>query len=220
MTLSRSVSIVPDGVTKVSWVLPRQPGGSEYGWPTYPRVGHLSVSVHWNVAAAESPRFGRTEAETWYTADGHVVRRFGSIAAAHRVVPVIAPGPETAQSRAAEQDPSTPNQISVTPATGGPNTRFALHFRALLNNAEYGLHKSKPNCPGVHLSRSYNDAGNPRGNLRGDLINAPLVEPDSRPRCPGTYHVSVRVTAIGPIGPKPAHPITSTPFGTTTFTVH
>ena len=220
LTRSRSVSIVPDGVTNVSWILPRQPGGSEYGWPTYPRVGHLSVSVHENVAAAESPRFGRTEAETWYTANGKVVRRFGSIAAAHRVVPVIAPGPETAQSRAAEQNPATPNQISVTPALGGPNTRFALHFRALLNNAEYGLHVTKPNCPGVHLAHSYNDAGNPRGNLRGDLINAPLVEPNSQPGCPGTYHVSVRVTTIGPIGPKQAYSVSSRPFGTATFTVH
>ena len=220
LTRSRSVSIVPDGVTKVSWVLPRQPGGSEYGWPTYSRVGHLSVSVHGNVATAESPRFGRIEAEIWYTANGRVFRRFGSVGAAHRVVPLVGPGPETAQSRAAEQDASTPDHVSVTPSTGGPNTRFALRFRALLNNAEYGLHITKPNCPGVHLSHSYNGEGNPRGNLRGDLINAPLVEPNSQPRCPGAYSVSVRVTAIGPIGPKQAHPVSSKPFGTATFTVH
>ena len=193
---------------------------SEYGWPTYPRAGHLSVSVHGNVATAESPRFGRIEAEIWYTANGRVFRRFGSVGAAHRVVPLVGPGPETAQSRAAEQDASTPDHVSVTPSTGGPNTRFALRFRALLDNAEYGLHITKPNCPGVHLSHSYNGEGNPRGNLRGDLINAPLVEPNSQPRCPGAYSVSVRVTAIGPIGPKQAHPVSSKPFGTATFTVH
>lgn len=219
LALSRSVSIVPDGVTKVSWILPRQPGGAEWGWPTYPRVGHLSVSVHGNVAAAESPRFGRTEVETWYTASGRIFRRSGSIAAAHRVVRVVGPGPETPQSRAAEKDPSTPNPVSVTPATGGPNTRFVLHFRALLNNAEYGLHVTRPHCPGVHLARTYNGEGNPKGNLRGDLINVPLVEPYSQPRCPGNYHVSVRVTAIGPIGPKQARPVSATPFGTATFTV-
>jgi hypothetical protein len=32
--------------------------------------------------------------------------------------------------------------------------------------------------------------------------------------------VSVRVTAIGPIGPKQAHPVSATPFGTATFIVH
>lgn len=119
-----SLDLVPDGVTKVSWVLPQQPGSAEHGWPTYPRVGHLTATVHGNVVAAESPRFGRTEVETWYAADGHIVRRVGGGAAAPPLVPVIGPGPETAKSRAAEQNPSTPNRRSVTPALGGQHTHF------------------------------------------------------------------------------------------------
>ncbi|HXO07761.1 MAG TPA: hypothetical protein VN880_06995, partial [Solirubrobacteraceae bacterium] len=215
----RSLELVPDGVKKVSWVLPRQPAGSEYGWPTYPRVAHLSVTVHGNIVAAESPRFGRTAVETWYAADGHIFRRFGSIAAARRVVPVIGPGLETPRSRAAERNPSTPNPVSVTPATGGPNTQFTVHFRALLNNAVYRFRATRTRCPDYRFSGGYSTQGDPAGNLRGDLINAQLTAHGSA-LCPGTYHVSVRVTGLGPIGPREGRRISAKPFGTATFTVH
>lgn len=219
LTSSRSISIVPDGITKVGWTLPRQPGGSEYGWPTYPHVGHLKITVDGNIAAAESPRFGQGQVEIWYAASGHILRRFGSIAAARRVVPVTGPAPETPRSQAAERNPATPNPVSVTPTTGGPNTPFTLHFRALLNNAVYGFRITGTKCRDVLFASGYHTEGNPAGNLRGDRINAQLVA-HNHALCPGTYRVSVKVNGLGPIGPWEGRRIAAKPFGAATFTVH
>lgn len=219
-TTTRLFELVPDGIAKVTWVLPRQPGGSQYGYPTYPRVAVLSAAVHGNLAAARTRReLGSREVMRWYAADGHLARSFGSIAAARRVVAVDRPGPQTAQSRAAERDPSTPNQVSVTPAVGGPHARFVLHFRVLLNNAAYRFRVRGPSCPGYTFAGGYSQPTGPRGNLRGDLLNAPLIAFGDRTLCRGTYRVAASVSAIEPIGNTPGRNIDAAPFGSVTFTV-
>ena len=219
-TTTRLFELVPDGIAKVTWVLPRQPGGPQYGYPTYPRVRLLSAPVRGNVAAAETGReLGSREVMRWYAADGHVARTFGSIAAARRVVAVDRPGPPTAQSRAAERDPSTPNQISVTPALGGPHTRFVLHFRVLLNNAAYRFRVRGTRCPGDAFAQGYSQPTGPRGDLRGDLLSAPLIAFPRRTLCLDTYRVSASVAGMEPIGNKEGRNINAKPFGSATFTV-
>jgi hypothetical protein len=208
--------LVPDGVAKEELVLPRQPGGRQYGYPIYPSVGRVTVPVHGNIAAYRTPRLlGAGEARLWYGVDGHVIRRFGSLAAARRVVPVHGPAPETAKSRAAERDPSTPNPVTITPTVGGPTTAFRLHFRALLNGAIYGISWSGPRCPGLRFPPGI--SGRPGTVLlRGDLVSTTL-----RPSCSGTYRVFVRVTGLNPIGTlRPVgRKISAKPFGSATLTL-
>lgn len=186
-TTTRLFELVPDGIAKVTWVLPRQPGGSQYGYPTYPRVRLLSAPVRGNIAAAETGReLGSREVMRWY---------------------------------AAERDPSTPNQISVTPALGGPHTRFVLHFRVLLNNAAYRFRVRGTRCPGDAFAHGYSQPTGPRGNLRGDRLSAPLIAFPHRTLCLDTYRVSASVAGMEPIGDKEGRNINAKPFGSATFTV-
>jgi hypothetical protein len=149
--------VVPDGVTKVEFVLPRQPMAI-VGAPVYPRVEHVTVRVHHNVAVAEINRkccympaaqlsqLSLQGNETrqasgpmiWFGADGQVIKRIGDFAAAGRVISLPTPAPETAASRAAERDPSTRNPVSIMPAVGGPRTLLHVHFKVLLSGAGYG----------------------------------------------------------------------------------
>jgi hypothetical protein len=147
--VTREVQVVPDGVAKVTYVLPRQPQ-AQFGYPVYSRVGHLTVAVHGNIVDFQTRRAVGT-ASIWYAADGRVLKRFGNAAAAAKVLPVKQPSPETARSRAAERDPSTPNPVSVTEVGSGRTASFRLHFQALLNGADYGFDWSGPRCPGITL---------------------------------------------------------------------
>jgi hypothetical protein len=216
--LMRGWELVPDGVAKLDYVFPRQPGGAQYGYPTYPRVGHLTVAVHGNIAAVQARRYP-AEAQAWYAADGHVLKRFPAAAGAAKVVPVKQPGPETAQSRAAERDPSTPNRVWVTSAVGGPTTVFKLHFRALLNEADYGFRFSGTSCRGDHgfpagMGRNPSGAQLLRGQLVTDALNGVG-------HCKGTYRIAVNVTGLEPLGEiRPVgRKIAARPFGSATFTV-
>jgi hypothetical protein len=215
--VTQGFDLVPDGVANVTYVLPRQPDGAQYGYPTYATVQRLSVRVQGNIAAYQTRRrLSDRQVWIWYAADGRVVRRFGDPAAAAKVVPVKQPGPETARSRAAERDPSTPNPVSVTPETVDHTTSFKLQFRALLNGAVYGLNWTGPRCPGLRFPAGI--SGRPGTILlRGSVVTTTLS-----PSCPGTYHVSVRVTGLEPIGSiRPAgRKINAKPFGTATFALH
>jgi hypothetical protein len=217
----RGYELVPDGVAKITYILARQPDGSQYGDPIYPHVGRLTVPVYSNIAAWQARRAPGTT-RLWYAADGRVLKRFGNPAAAARVVPVKQPGPETSRSRAAEHDPSTPNPVSVTPTIGGAHTRFVLHFRALLNDAAYGFHVTGHSCSGYQFAAGLSgDYATLHGDLRDDSMSATLTGFSNRALCPGTYHVAARVTdlepirTIRPVGRK----VLAEPFGTTTFTV-
>jgi hypothetical protein len=213
--VTREVQVVPDGVSKVTYVLPRQPQ-AQFGYPVYPRVGHLTVAAHGNIVAFQTHRAVGT-ASTWYAADGRVLRRFGNAAAAAKVVPVKQAAPETARSRAAERDPSTPNPVSVTEVGSGRTASLKLHFQALLNGADYGFGWSGPRCPGITLPQGFTQDVI----LRGYTVSTTLPLAPNQRGCAGTYHVSVRVIglesigSIRPVGRK----IIARPFGSATFTV-
>ena len=145
-----------------------------------------------------------------------MIKRIGNFATLNYAVPEPLPGPETALSRAAEQNPSTPNAVWVTPSTGGRGTKFTFHFHALLNEATYTTRISGPAaCRGHYLYGASPAEGPPADNLRGHIYNAPLGSSHTK-WCPGTYHLSV--TAIsGPFDHALNAP--AKPFGTTTFAV-
>ena len=206
---TRIVQVVPDGVTKVTFVLPRQPDPSNAKAPIYPHPLPVSAPVHDNVVAVQMPRAccEGDIPQIWRGADGHVVKRIGHLVAATRVVPPPRPGPETSRSRLAERDPSTPNRVWVTPLTGGPHTNFLMRFRNLLNEATYAYHLAGPRCPSITVPAG--GGGGPSG-LRGRLFTGGV---GGGTWCPGTYHLSISVMAN-----PGAH--SHKPFGTATFTVH
>ncbi len=217
-TVERVIVVVPDGVRRVRFIVPRQPAGPIYGSRIYPRVVTLTAPVRGNVAAVQIDRVCCERIPmVWYGADGRILKRVGDFAAAARAVAPPSPGSETALSRAAERDPATPNPVSVMPVSGGVRTAFHVHFDVLLNGADYyykitGSHTGGTNC----MVPPPGQAGNPNA-LRGDVSNAIVVhaEPDAA-FCPGTYHLSVGVIDLGIFGglKRPGKP-----FGSATFTI-
>jgi len=214
-TQTRLTVVVPDGVARVKFVLPRQPDPSDPGAPIYPSVLTVSAPVHENVAAVQVKRecCGAGVALIWLAADGRVIKQVGDVAAASRVVRPPQPGPETALSRAAERDPATPNRVWVTPAVGTADTTFSVHFRLLLNDADYRYTFSGAACPRHTFPGG---GGGGAGDLRGRVWSDSLTAVQGQSLCPGTYHVSVAVMDLGRYGylKQPARP-----FGTATFTV-
>ncbi|MGO9973990.1 MAG: hypothetical protein ACLP01_14545 [Solirubrobacteraceae bacterium] len=150
---------------------------------------------------------------------GRVVKRTGDVADAGRVVAAPTPGPPTALSRAAQRDPATANRVWITPTSGGSRAVFRVHFRTLLNGADYyytvsgGSHSAGSGCA---LMPPGDEAGAPDV-VRGDVWNSvvPSYLPAAR-TCPGTYRLSVGVLDLGIFGSlrRPARP-----FGSATFTV-
>ncbi|MHB1570539.1 MAG: hypothetical protein ACYCXW_04100 [Solirubrobacteraceae bacterium] len=212
-TQARLIEVVPDGVSKVQFVLARQPNGNQYGAKTYAHVLKMTVPVHNNVAAVQVNRecCGNL-VMIWYAADGHAIKQIGSLGAANRVTAPPKPGPQTPQSRAAQRNPSTPNRVWVTPLVGGPHTNFEIHFRVLLNGADYSYHFYGTSCPHFTFPGG---TGKPNA-LRGDLWTDPIRAAVGQPLCAGTYHVAVTVMDLGRAG-NPKQP--ARPFGTGTFTV-
>lgn len=192
---TRVISLVPDGVARVEFLFARQPAGSQYGGPLYPHVLRVTVAVHDNIAAAQVHRasVGGGEATIWYNAAGQTLRRIGNFAALNRVVKVRQPGPQTPASRAAQRNPSTPNPVWVTPAVGSPSTVFRVHFRVLLNGADYRYRITGTRCSHYTFPGG---TGNPDA-LRGSIWNDSLNAVQGQKLCPGTYHVSVSVMSAG-----------------------
>lgn len=214
-TKTRLILVVPDGVAKVVFVLPRQSAGVQNGAPTYKHSLNVAVTVQDNVAAVQIPREccnGRPPM-IWYAPDGQVVKRIGNFSSVNRVTASPKPGPETSASRAAERDPSTPNRVWVTPRAGGPHTTFRLHFRVLLSDADYRYTFSGPPCP--RFTFPGGTGGGPN-DLRGDLWSDPLSAVQGQALCPGTYRVSVTVMDLGRHGNLKQ---LARPFGTATFKV-
>ncbi len=150
----------------------------------------------------------------WYSADGQAIKRIGNFANVNRVIPPPKPGPETPLSRAAERDPSPSNPVWVTPAVGGPHTNFVLHFRVLLNDADYRYRLTGTSCPAITVNGgSGGGAMDLRGRIWSDVVDAA----QGQTWCPGTYHLSATVMDLGRHGML-KHPVA--PFGTATFTVH
>lgn len=214
-TRTRLTLVVPDGVAKVVFVLPRQPAGAQNGAPTYKHSLNVAVAVHSNIAAVQVDRQCCTDQlpMIWYAADGHLIKRIGNFSSVNRVIAPPTPAPETALSRAAEQNPSTPNRVWVTPRTGGPRTTFALHFRILLNDADYRYTFTGTKCPAITFPGG---SGGGTNDLRGRIFDVPLDAVTGQTWCAGTYHVSATVMDLGR-GGSLKHP--ARPFGTATFTV-
>lgn len=191
--IDRFVAVIPDGVAKV-------------------QLGHLVMAVHNNVAAAQANGnlVGATPVMFWFGPDGDVIRRIGDLVGSYRSVAVSPPGPETAASRAAERDPSTANPVWVTPRVGGRHTAFTVHFRVLLNAADYTYTITGGRC------RSLWGAQGTPDDSRGHIWSDHIVPTEGRQWCPGTYRLSVAVTDLGPAGTlrQPAKP-----FGASTFVV-
>jgi len=214
---TRLINVVPDGVAKIVFVLPRQGSRIGPGTPVYKHTLTVTAEAHGNVAAAEVDRqccTGRIAA-TWYGTDGQVLKHVGSPNAANHIVPTPKPRPETALSRAAERDPSTPNHVWVTPGTGGPHTQFKLHFHVLLTGASYHYIFTGTRCPQLPVATG--GVGGGLHDIRGQLWSDQLSPGQGEPLCVGTYRVSVTVNSLG-VGRPLKHP--DKPFGSATFTVH
>lgn len=143
----------------------------------------MTVQVTDNLAAVQINRESTGPAEIWYAADGRVLRRFGNFAALTRVRSGPRPAPETQLSRAAEKDPSTPNPMWVTPAVGGPQTKFAIHFRVLLNAADYRYSFTGTRCAGFTFPGG---TGSPEA-VRGQLWSDGVSAVHGQQLCRGTY---------------------------------
>jgi hypothetical protein len=206
--------VVPDGVAKVTFVFPRQSAGNQYGAPVYPAPLRVTVPVIGNVAAVRVNRecCGGALPMIWSAADGRVVKQIGNFGGIGQVVPQPKPGPETGQSRAAEKDPSTPNPVWITPPVAGTRTKLTIHFRALLNGADYSWQVTGTRCPSFTPGGGEGDPNL----LRGQLASFDLRSIANQALCPGTYQVSVTVMDLGRFGGHLRHP---KPFGTGTFTV-
>jgi hypothetical protein len=223
-TATRLIVVVPDGVAKVEFVVPRQPFLGTYGAPIYKHSLSKTVPVQNNIAATQVNRDAsaglgpRTTAVAmiWFASDGRVIKRIGDLAAANRVIPPPRPGPQTPRSRAAERNPSTPNPVWITPRTGGPHTDFIDHFRQLLNNSGYSFRLTGTSCPTIQIINDVSSTAGPNAKtLRGRIWNNSVAEGGTW--CPGTYHLSIAVTVSAPNG-NLKH--IARPFGTATFTVH
>lgn len=212
---TRVTLVVPDGVARVKFVLPRQPDPQQYGAPTYPHSLTVTAPARGNVAAIQIDR-NVPEGPfpmIWYAADGHVVKRIGDLAGVNRVAPTPQPGPATPLSRAAERDPSTPNRVWVTPSVGGPHTIFKVHFRVLLNGAGYSYRLTGTRCPAITLNGG--DGGG-TNDLRGRIWSDQVDAVDGQSWCPGTYHLSVTIMESSR---RRVVTYPSAPFGTATFRV-
>lgn len=211
------IMVIPDGVTRVEFVLPRQP--NPYG-PVYPHVAEVSVAVKGNVAAFQLHRDCCAPAPPpmiWYGPDGHVIKRIGDFATLNRVIEPPKPGPQTPLSRAAERNPSTPNAVWAVTRNRGQSTSIDVHFRVLIDNAVFRIAVSGPNRRGCTGAGALSAGGFVSGlNLvRGQVATHTLAPlPPDRRLCPGRYRVDASVWQTGArvLRPAPA------PFGSTTFT--
>jgi hypothetical protein len=103
--------------------------------------------------------------------------------------------------------------VWVTPSVGGPHTVFLLHFRVLLNGADYGYRLSGTSCPAITVNGGDGGGGNDlRGRTWSDVVDAV----QGQRWCPGTYNLSAKVVDLGRYG-RLEHP--AKPFGTASFTV-
>jgi hypothetical protein len=216
-TQTRFILVVPDGVAQVKFVLPRQPQPGVPGAPIYQHSSTVTAPVSDNVVAVQVDREfdGGVPPMIWYAANGQVIKRIGNFTTVNRVIPPPKPGPETPLSRAAERDPSTPNPVWVTPAVGGPHANFMLHFRVLLNDADYSYRLTGTRCPAITVNGG--DGGGDALGLRGRIWSDAVDAIHGQTWCPGTYHLSATVMDLGRYG-NLKHP--AKPFGTATFTVH
>jgi hypothetical protein len=219
-TAVRLFIIVPDGVAKVAFVLPRDSGVP--GGPVYGQSPPVLVPVHNNVAYVQVNRecCAGNLVTRWYGANGRVIKVTGPPTGSRVSGP--RPAPETPLSRAAERNPSTANPVHVAPSAGGPSTAFTISWRALLSDADYQITATGPSRAGCRGASDLSGiVGGGINDVRGRLYGV-TIPSDGRPGrgsggwCPGTYHVSVTLYDLGLAGGL-RH--ADRPFGRATFTV-
>jgi hypothetical protein len=217
------IAVVPDNVARVDWTWPRQFNTTTL---KYDPPLAIRAAAHNNVAIASAARDLPPAAATWEAADGRLLARIRSSEPASdqysgRVV--AKPAPETALSRRAERDPSTPNRVVIAPDVGSLSTTFNVFFRALLTGRDYlqritgGPHPGcvKPIPPhefgkaGQYGTELYGDSRSISYTVRGETFSS-LVQ--NAVSCPGTYRLSISVLNDRD-QPYPR-------FGSATFMVH
>jgi hypothetical protein len=190
--VTRVYVVVPDGVARVTFHV-----AAGKGEPTRA----IGATVHGNVAAIQTRDLccaGWSPLMTWYAADGHVIKTVVTASVSGSVTP-----PRSA----------TPEQVTVGPRVGSPQTTFSASFRAPRTGGAYYYRLAGPSgCAG---SSTGSFATARRLDIRGKRISIPLSPSPGQSRCPGTWTVRVgeatdRSKTIIPAAPT---------FGSATFTV-
>jgi hypothetical protein len=211
----RIFSLVPARVTAVRWSWPRlfNPRTLNYDPPTT-----LTARVHNNLAIAATSEAEPPSIGVWYNAAGRAVRRLTNPDAvgAQFGPGRSTPGPETALTRAAERDPSTPNRVVAIPAPSIPAPQpararaFLVLFHVLIQHAEYGVRVTGGPHPGCVRPPAYGRGTSlpgppaPRGGTFRGLLSL-------AGSCPGDYTISAYVR-----GP---HGVNHRAFGSAAITI-
>jgi hypothetical protein len=190
--VTRVYVVVPDGVARVTFHV-----AAGKGEPTRA----IGAAVHGNVAAIQTHDLccaGWSPLMTWYALDGHVIKTIVTASVSGSVTP-----PRSA----------TPEQVTVSPRVGSPQTTFNASFRAPRTGAAYYYKLAGPSGCAGSLTGSFATAR--RLDIRGRRIAIPLFPLSGQSRCPGTWTVRVgeatdRSKTIVPGAPT---------FGSATFTV-
>ncbi len=220
----RIVAVEPAGVARVTWSWPRE--FDTHLLTTLPAL-RMSAPVVDGVAVAPGPRRFTDvfqllpDAVTLHGPRGQVSGQYTDIDYGAKMMgnttwdPSYS-GPQTAQSRAAERNPATPNRVVVQPATIKVGGSTAVFFRVLISHVAYYLRITggpHPDCLGGG-SPNGEGGGTPLDPLdesfmRGDTYTASTQRIGIE--CPGTYTVSLSVMRANDT-PYP-------PFGSARLTV-
>ncbi|MGH2893265.1 MAG: hypothetical protein ACRDPM_08350 [Solirubrobacteraceae bacterium] len=204
----RVVMVIPDGVAKISFRLPRQ---AYPGAIAYPAAQTFTVPVHNNIAAFQTDRYIDEDhwskiGMIWYAPSGAIVKRIGEFSKLNAVLP------DPMLALAVRTKPqSSWDSVAVIPKIGSRTTTFTLAFRRPVSGAHrYTLRFTGPPARSGCSSPASQppvtagpDLGIP-STARGQIADTPLP---TKSWCPGTYHVSVTLAD------------NAQPFSTTTFAI-
>jgi hypothetical protein len=205
----RVVMVIPDGVAKVAFILPRQ---AYPGAIAYPATQTIAVPVHNNIVAFQTDRYIDQDhwskiGMIWYAPSGAVVKRIGAFSQLNAVLP-----DPTLDYTVRTENPSKWDSVVVVPNAGGQSATFTVAFRRPASGAyRYAFRFTGPSPQAGCYSPVGQaaiirgpDLGIPSTN-RGQIASTQF---SSQTWCAGTYHVSVALaTAI------------RRPFSTASFTV-
>jgi hypothetical protein len=201
--------VIPDGVAKVAFLLPRQ---AYPGAIAYPAPETVTVTVHNNIAAFQTERYIDEDhwgevGMVWYAPSGAIVKRIGDF----NQLDAVRPDP-TLDYAVRTESPSKWDSARVLPSVGGMSTTFTVAFRRPVTGPDrYAFRFSGPSAGSgcySHVSQT--------SIIRGPVLGIPLTNRgqiadtqfSAQTWCRGTYHVSVAIAAGA-----------SKPFSTAKFTV-
>ncbi len=204
----RVVMVIPDGVAKVAFFLPRQ---AYPGAIVYPTPETITAVVHDNIAAFVTDRYIDQDhwsmvGMIWYAPSGAIVKRIGNLNQLNSVRPdpMLDHGVSTAK-------PSTWDSLTVIPHAGSTATTFTIAFRRPLAGAYRYVFRFSGPTPHTGCYSPANqaiirgpDLGIP-STSRGQIAS---IQFSSQAWCAGTYTVSVALATRA-----------SRPFSTARFTI-